>query len=160
MLVPPRIFRDEEEIYFTGNTRKEILVPFQSRFMDNTIVTWEKNDVPLSRVEPDFQETVPPNSTTSLILNPAKRNDSGKYRISVENRFNVIPRDIQVATICLTVRVIGESNVLLVRVVREAGVSFMTSRVRSLASLRYRTFSSDDLFQFNCIRIQQGVKMD
>jgi hypothetical protein len=134
-VVPPRIFRDDEEVHFTGNTRIEILVPFQSRFMDNTIVTWEKNELPLSRNEHDIQQTAttPPNSTTALILNLARRNDSGKYRVSVENRFHVIPRHLQIATICLTVRVIGESNVLLVRVVREAGMSFMTSRVRSLA---------------------------
>ena len=77
-----------------GNNQQEILVPFQSRFMDDTVVTWWKNGVPLTRFVAQA-ETVEPNSTTTLMLNPARRNDSGEYKVSVENRFNVIPRDLQ-----------------------------------------------------------------
>ena len=109
--VPPRIFGEEEELRFIGNSKHEILVPFQSRFMDNTIVTWWKNGVPLSRLDANIQqrETAPPNSTTTLILNPARRNDSGEYKVSVENQFSVIPRNLQVTELCLRVRVLGES---------------------------------------------------
>ena len=110
-VVPPRIFREEEELRFIGNSKHEILVPFQSRFMDDTIVTWWKNGVPLSRLDANIQqrETAPPNSTTTLILNPARRNDSGEYKVSVENRFSVIPRNLQATELCLRVRVLGKS---------------------------------------------------
>ena len=120
-VVPPRIFHDEEEVYYTGNTIEAITVPFQSRFMVNTIVSWEKNDLPLSGFDVNEQQS-PPNSTTKLILDPARRNDSGKYRIAVENRFSAIPRDLQVAYVCLTVRVFGKLNVLLAMVVRGVGI--------------------------------------
>ena len=130
-VVPPRIFRDEEVIHFTGNTREEILVPFQSRFMVDTLVTWEKNDLPLSGVDIRQTVTAPPNSTTKLILNPARRNDSGVYEVSVENRFDVIPRRLQVVRLSLTVTVFGKSNVLLIMVVRGVGMRLMTLRVRS-----------------------------
>ena len=110
-VVPPRIFSEEEELDFIGNSKHEIVVPFQSRFMDDTIVTWWKNGVPLSRLDANIQqrETAPPNSTTTLILNPARRNDSGEYKVSVENRFSVIPRNLQVTELCLRVRVLGKS---------------------------------------------------
>lgn len=79
--------------------------------MDDTIVTWWKNGVPLSRLDANIQqrETAPPNSTTTLILNPARRNDSGEYKVSVENWFSVIPRNLQVTELCLRVRVLGKS---------------------------------------------------
>lgn len=133
-VVPPRIFRDEEVIHFTGNTREEIIVPFQSRFMDDTNVTWWKNGKPLLGADANhIQQTVtaPPNSTTKLILNPARRNDSGVYEVSVENRFDVIPRRLQVVRLSLTVTVFGKSNVLLIMVVRGVGMRLMTLRVRS-----------------------------
>ena len=109
--VTPRIFSEEEELRFIGNNRHEILVPFQSRFIEDTTVTWLKNDIPLSRLDADIQqrESAPPNFTTTLILNPATRNDSGKYRVSVENQFSVIPRNRQITELCLRVRVLGES---------------------------------------------------
>ena len=84
--------------------------------MDDTTVTWWKNDVPLSRFDPDIQqtETAPPNSTTTMIFDPAIRNDSGEYKVSVENQLNVIPRDLQVAWLCLRVRIIGKSPLYIV----------------------------------------------
>ena len=60
--------------------------------MDNTTVTWWKDGTPLTTSnEHNIQhtETAPPSSTTTLILNPTRRNE---YEVSVENQFNVIPR--------------------------------------------------------------------
>ena len=96
---------------FHGNNRQEILIPFQSRFMDNTTVTWWKDGTPLTTSdEHNIQqtETAPPNSTTTLILNPTRRNDMGEYKVSVENQFNVIPRALQYTELCLRIRIIGE----------------------------------------------------
>lgn len=76
--------------------------------MDNTTVTWWKGLEPLA-ADILQRETAPPNSTTTLILNPARRSDSGEYKLSVENRFNVIPRDLQVVWLCLRVRIFGKS---------------------------------------------------
>lgn len=121
-VVPPRIFLEEEEVLFIGNSRQEILVPFQSRFMDDTVVTWWKNGVPLTTFGADIRhaETAPPNSTTTLMLNPARRNDSGEYKVSVENRFNAIPRNLQHTELCLRVRIIGKWPCLrLVMIVKE-----------------------------------------
>ena len=102
--------------------------------MVDTNVTWWKNGKPLLGADAShIQQTAtdPPNSTTKLILNPPRRNDSGVYEVSVENRFNVIPRNLQVVRISLTVRIFGKSDVLLVRVVSGVGMHLMTLRVRN-----------------------------
>ena len=90
---------------------QEILVPFQSRLIYNTTVTWWKDGVPLTASdEHDIQqiETAPPNSITMLILNVTRRNDSGEYKVFVENQFNVIPGALQYTELCLRVRIIGK----------------------------------------------------
>ena len=78
--------------------------------MDSTNVTWWIKGVPLPVTDPNVQqrETAQPNSTTTLTLNPTRRNDSGEYKVSVENRFDVIPRELQYTELCLRVRVFGK----------------------------------------------------
>ena len=76
--------------------------------MNNTQVSWWKNDNLLT-ANIHREETAPPNSTTTLTLNPARRNDSGVYKVAVENRFGVIPRELQYREVCLRVTVIGKS---------------------------------------------------
>ena len=113
-VVPPRIFLEHEQLDFHGNERQVINVRFQSRFISDTRVTWWKNGVPLLpgsfadniEVQNIIEETSP-NATTTLTFNPTRRNDSGEYRVSVENNFEVIPRQQQYAEDSLTVKVSG-----------------------------------------------------
>ena len=76
--------------------------------MNNTQVSWWKNDNLLT-ANIRREETAPPNSTTTLILNPARRNDSGVYKVAVENQFGIIPKELQYREVRLRVRVIGKS---------------------------------------------------
>ena len=78
--------------------------------MENTIVTWWKDGIPLLTSDPIIrQEDISSfNHTTTLVFNPTRRNDSGNYRVSVENRFDAIPRHLQVAELHLGVRIIGK----------------------------------------------------
>ena len=82
--------------------------------MDYTNVTWWKNERPLlsetaANIRTDKpDETTPPNSTTTLRFNPTRRVDSGEYRLSVENRFYLIPRDLRYEDVVINVQVIGE----------------------------------------------------
>ena len=109
-LVPPRIFHEDEQLTFYGNSRREVVIPFQSRFMSDTNVTWYKDGAPLVDSGANIQtiEASPPNSTTRLTFDPTRRSDSGEYTLSVENRFDVIPQLLQLAEISFAVRVIGE----------------------------------------------------
>ena len=109
--VPPRILRETEQLTFYGNTRQGIVVPFQSRFDSDTIVTWWKEGVPLtadSGANIQTFEASPPNSITMLTFDPTRRSDSGEYRVSIENRFHVIPRQLQYVEVSFTVRINGK----------------------------------------------------
>ena len=79
--------------------------------MSNTTVTWWKEGVPLttdSDTNIRTTEASLPNSTTKLTFDPTRRSDSGEYRVSVENRNDVIPRLLQFVQVSFTVRVIGK----------------------------------------------------
>lgn len=112
--VPPRIFHESEYLKFSGNDRQEILVPFQSQSLhtDDTTVTWWKDGVPLTESDANIKMTrtlvSPPNSTANLTFIPTQRSHSGEYKVSVENRFRVIPRNLQYVDVCITVRVTGK----------------------------------------------------
>ena len=114
--VPPRIFYDNEEITFRGNRQQDVIVSFRARLSRYTNVTWWKNGVPLlSETAADIEtvETTPPNSTTMLRFNPTRRVDTGEYRLSVEDRFYLIPLNQRHDEVVINIRVVGEYYTLV-----------------------------------------------
>ena len=108
--VPPAITSHPPPFHeITGNQRLTFTVKFQSRFRENTTVTWYQDGraLPEGRVQTQYNSSKLGGRTT-LQFNPITRSDRGMYRVVVRNSFGIIPLQLKESETSFQVFIIGE----------------------------------------------------
>ena len=107
--VPPVITSYPPSFYeIRGNQPFTLTVEFQSRFRENTTVTWYLNGstLPEGRVQTQYSSKL--DGRTILQLDPITRNDKGVYEVMVRNSFGIIPLQMSENETSFQVSIIGK----------------------------------------------------
>ena len=108
--VPPAITSHPPPFHeITGNRPLTFTVKFQSRFRENTTVTWYQDGraLPEGRVQTQYSSSKLGGRTT-LQFNPITRSDRGMYRVVVRNSFGIIPLHLKQSETSFQVSIFGE----------------------------------------------------
>ena len=108
--VPPAITSHPPPFHeITGNQPLTFTVEFQSRFRENTTVTWYQDGRALPEGRTQTQYSSKLGGQTTLQFNPITRSDRGVYRVVVRNSFGIIPLQLKESETSFQISIIGES---------------------------------------------------
>ena len=107
--VPPVITSHPPSFHeIRGNQPFTLIVEFQSRFRENTTVTWYLNGstLPEGRVHTQYSSKL--DGRTILQLDPITRSDKGVYEVVVRNSFGIIPLQMRENETSFQMSIIGK----------------------------------------------------
>ena len=108
--VPPAITSHPPPFHeIRGNQPLTFTVEFQSRFRENTTVTWYQDGRALPEGRAQTQYSSEQAGRTTLQFNPITRSDRGVYRVVVRNSFGIIPLQLKESETSFQISIIGES---------------------------------------------------
>ena len=108
--VPPAITSHPPPFHeIRGNRPLTFTVEFQSRFRENTTVTWYQDGRALPEGRSQTQYSSEQAGRTTLQFNPITRSDRGVYRVVVRNSFGIIPLQLKESETSFQISIIGES---------------------------------------------------
>jgi len=121
----------------TGNPNFNLTVEFQSRFQENTTVTWYRDDnvLPEERIQTTYTNEM--YGITVLNFMPISRSDTGIYQVTVRNTVEVIPTGLMTSMAVFQLQICGESKfpgLLLLLSVYKAMTAFYISLVSFLVA--------------------------
>ena len=107
--VPPAITSHPPPFHeIRGNRPLTFTVEFQSRFRENTTVTWYQDGRALPEGRAQTQYSSEQAGRTTLQFNPITRSDRGVYIVVVRNSFRIIPLQLKESETRFQVSIFGE----------------------------------------------------
>ena len=74
---------------FTRNEPQNLTVHFQSKTVNETTITWYKDNLPIDSSITEQQDST--NFQTKMFFNPIRRRNKGEYVVVIENTHGIIP---------------------------------------------------------------------
>lgn len=106
--MPPVITSQPDSMLtYNRNERQELTVHFQSKSINDTLISWYKDNTSLQDSVQGRQDILDPlGSQTRLSFEPIRRSDGGEFRVVIENSHRIIPTNQRMAEARFTVKVL------------------------------------------------------